>query len=278
MCQVRVDANCHKCPRVSKPFSVQSAKQRFLRLRTVAGVANLRPMKRPDPPFAELPGDPPVEVLLRRSGRARRYSLRVSQLDGRVTLTLPQRAPLSDGLAFLNDRAGWIRGHLSARAAPVRPEIGSEVPFEGTLVPLVGASLRSPRLEEGRLLVPHDPLRLAKRVEVFLKHAARDRLVAASDRYAAALGRSYGKITLRDTRSRWGSCTAQGNLMYSWRLIMAPPAVLDYVAAHEVAHLVQMNHAPAFWAEVARLCPDYAEHRCWLRVNGASLHRLRFND
>jgi predicted metal-dependent hydrolase len=126
--------------------------------------------------------------------------------------------------------------------------------------------------------VPEDKDRLGRSIQAFLRTLARDRLAAASDRYAAALGRPYGKITLRDTRSRWGSCTSQGDLMYSWRLIMAPPAVLDYVAAHEVAHLERMDHSPAFWNIVARLCPDHARHRDWLRTEGTALHRVRFGD
>jgi predicted metal-dependent hydrolase len=92
------------------------------------------------------------------------------------------------------------------------------------------------------------------------------------------LGRRYTRLTLRDTRSRWGSCSATGALSYSWRLILAPPRVLDYVAAHEVAHLAQMNHSPAFWAEVARLMPDYESPRAWLRREGSALHRYRFGD
>jgi predicted metal-dependent hydrolase len=92
---------------------------------------------------------------------------------------------------------------------------------------------------------------------------------AACDRHAAALGRQPRALSLRDTRSRWGSCTHDGRLMFSWRLAMAPPEVLDYVAAHEVAHLAHMDHSPAFWAATARLMPDYARHRAWLRAHGA---------
>ena len=106
----------------------------------------------------------------------------------------------------------------------------------------------------------------------------RARLAEASDHFAQRLGKDYAAITLRDTRSRWGSCTAQGRLMYSWRLILAPPEVLDYVAAHEVAHLAQMNHSPAFWAEVERIYGDYSQPRAWLRREGSSLHRYRFGQ
>ncbi len=117
---------------------------------------------------------------------------------------------------------------------------------------------------------------LGVRAAAFLREAARQRCLAATEVHAARLGQPFGRITLRDTRGRWGSCTAAGDLMFSWRLILAPDAVLDYVAAHEVAHLAEMNHSPRFWAAVARLCPDYAAQRDWLRQHGASLMAYDF--
>lgn len=227
---------------------------------------------------AQLPGDPPVEITLRRSARARRYSLRVSQLDGRVTLTLPSRAPLNEGLAFVHAKARWIRAQLAAQPEVEEVAIGGAIPFEGARLPIVAGTGRMPRLVGGHLQVPGDAARVPVRVQAFLKTRARERLVQASDHFAGHLGRSYGKITLRDTRSRWGSCNARGDLMYSWRLIMAPPDVLAYVAAHEVAHLAEMNHSSAFWAHVDRLFPDHLEQRQWLRDHGATLHRVRFGD
>ena len=113
----------------------------------------------------------------------------------------------------------------------------------------------------------------AARTAAFLKTLARDRLAAASDHYASQLGRKVTRITLRDTRSRWGSCAHDGALMYSWRLIMAPPHVLDYLAAHEVAHLVHMNHSDEFWALTHKLSKDTDSAEAWLKAHGASLHR-----
>lgn len=227
---------------------------------------------------AHLPGDPPVEISLRRSGRARRYSLRVSALDGRVTLTLPRRGSLGEALAFAREREGWIRQALTDRPAPESVGHGSLVPVEGRLLIVTPARIRAPRAEGTALLVPGDGAAAGRRVAAYIRLLARDRLVAASEVHAARLGRPFGRITLRDTRSRWGSCSPAGDLMYSWRLAMAPPEVLDYVAAHEVAHLAEMNHSPAFWAVVARLCPDHARHRAWLRREGGALHRFRFSD
>ncbi|MCB1389221.1 MAG: M48 family metallopeptidase [Rhodobacteraceae bacterium] len=222
----------------------------------------------------ELPGDPPLAVRLRRSARARRVSLRVSRLDGAVTLTLPARAGLQGALAFLHERRTWIETAMAGLDGPVAVGPGVALPVEGRLLTVTGAAVRSARIDGDLLLVPAP--RPAAAALAFLKLRARDRLAERVAAHAAALGRPAGRLTLRDTRSRWGSCTASGDLMFNWRLIMAPPRVLDYVAAHEVAHLAQMNHSPAFWAEVTRLFPAHAEARRWLKAQGAQLHRYRF--
>jgi predicted metal-dependent hydrolase len=114
---------------------------------------------------------------------------------------------------------------------------------------------------------------VTRRVTDFLKREALKDLNAAVDRHTAALGIPARKVTVRDTASRWGSCSSKGHLSFSWRLIMAPPLVLDYLAAHEVAHLKEMNHSHRFWALTHRLCPKTEEAEAWLKRNGASLHR-----
>ncbi len=221
-----------------------------------------------------LPGDPPIAVTLRRSAQARRISLRVSAVDGRVTLTLPRGLPEREALDFARSKQSWLQGHLEDRAPHVRVAPGADIPVEGQVYRLEAGTGRRVTATQDTLLVPGgQPARL----QAWLKTLARDRLVTASDRYSAALGRPYSRITLRDTRSRWGSCSSTAGLSYSWRLIMAPPDVLDYVAAHEVAHLEQMNHSPAFWAVVAELMPEYETHRSWLRIHGTGLHRYRFD-
>ncbi len=230
--------------------------------------------------MAILQGTPEIAVVLRRSGQARRLSLRVSGLDGRVTLTLPKSLRLQDALEFLQERESWLRAAVT-RVPEMSPVgIGQEIMLHGKIVRITQGT--GPRLgvEGAQLLVPPDPTgtRTALRVATYLKASARAALVPASERYAAALGRPIGAIALRDTRSRWGSCTAQGRLMYSWRLIMAPPEVLHYVAAHEVAHLEHMDHSRNFWACVAQLMPEYKQHRHWLRDNGALLHSYCFTS
>ncbi|MEL6573052.1 MAG: SprT family zinc-dependent metalloprotease [Pseudomonadota bacterium] len=224
-----------------------------------------------------LQGNPPITVHLRTSARAKRLSLRLSRLDGKVTLTIPQFASQNLAIAFLEERETWLRRHI----ADVKPAevvcIGGTVPVAGKDVPVTLAPGRRAAVTEEGIIVP-DAATAGAKVKALLRAKARDKLATVSDDYAAALGRPYSRLTLRDTRSRWGSCTTDGALMYSWRLIMAPPDVLHYVAAHEVAHLEEMNHSPAFWAVVERLFGDYTGPRRWLRTEGDRLHRIQFDN
>lgn len=214
-------------------------------------------------------------VLLRRSARARRMILRVPRDGGAPVLTLPDHATLSDGRAFIQSRADWL-----ARAADRVPQaqiatLGAVLPVEGRGLLLTSAPVRSARTEGDALLLPERRV-AGPTVQAFLKHLAQLRLRECCDRHATALGRSYRAIALRDTKSRWGSCSHDGRLMFSWRLAMAPPEVLDYVAAHEVAHLAHMDHSPRFWATVEGLVPDWRPRRDWLRREGGGLMLWRF--
>ncbi|WP_225029801.1 M48 family metallopeptidase [Xinfangfangia pollutisoli] len=230
--------------------------------------------------MALLPGTPPIEIVMKRSAQARRFSLRVSRLDGRVTLTLPARARETEAMRFLSAQEGWLRQTLAempeATGQPVG--IGAALTVEGRVLQIESAGGRAIRVEGARLLVPGDPASAGRRIGAWLRVLARDRLARASDHYAGLVGRRYSRLTLRDTRSRWGSCSPDGALMYSWRLILAPPEVLAYVAAHEAAHLVEMNHSAAYWAVVERIYPGWQRQRAWLRAEGQALHRPRFGD
>lgn len=225
-----------------------------------------------------LKGDPPVEVILRRSARARRISLRVSSIDGRVTLTCPPGVRETEALGFAEEKAEWLRGHLDRRPDEVIVRPGVDLPVRGEMLRVVCISGRGRgvRLGDGEVVLSGDPVRAGARLQGFLKEMARARLSEASDRYAAALDCRYSRLSLRDTRSRWGSCSSKGGLMFSWRLILAPDEVLDYVAAHEVAHLVEMNHSKRFWDRVTQIYGDHARPRRWLKTHGAGLHRYRF--
>lgn len=216
-----------------------------------------------------------IPVTLRRSARARRMTLRVARAGGEVVLTLPSRASLRDGQAFAESRAEWLRRVRADMPALQEVVLGAALPVEGVPRLIRPAETRRVALTAELLLVPQNRPPGAV-LEAWLRHLAQLRLIAACDRHAARLGRPFRALALRDTRSRWGSCTHDGRLMFSWRLAMAPPEVLDYVAAHEVAHLAHMDHSPAFWATTEALFPGHARPRAWLRSHGHELLAWRF--
>ena len=217
-----------------------------------------------------------VSVLLRRSDRAQRMSLRVPLSGDGVVLVLPKSAALTDGLRFAHSKSDWIEDRLALLPARVAFADGAVIPLFG--IPHVLRHSSNTRCgvwaEDGVIFVSGKAEHLSRRVTDWLKRQARDAIALSARRHAAALGKDVGRITLRDPRSRWGSCAACGNLSFSWRLVLAPRPVLEYVAAHEVAHLVEMNHSDRFWRIVATLAEEMATARTWLRRNGGELHRF----
>ena len=224
-----------------------------------------------------VPGSSDIFVTLRRSSRARRLSLRVSRTDGKVSLSLPLRLPVREAEKFVAEKADWIRKHVSASPKAKPLVFGETIPFCGQKLTIEQGSVKRVKVHRGRLICPPSQDMLGPRIAAFLKLNARQALTAASGKYAKALGKPFNRITIRDTKSRWGSCSSAGNLNYSWRLMMAPEDVLDYVAAHEVAHLALMDHSPAFWNVVEELMPDYRDKKNWLKVYGAELQSIRFD-
>ena len=184
--------------------------------------------------------------------------------------------PIRQAEKFILEKETWIRTHLADLPQSLEVSFGATVLFQGQLLTICKGPGRQVSRGGTKLLVPGGDSMVVARVKAFLKLQARQRLRQSTDYYATVLGKPYGKLTLRDTTSRWGSCSTQGNINYSWRLIMAPPTVLKYVVAHEVAHLVQMNHSPQFWAVVERLYPNYANDRDWLKNHGEELHCYQF--
>lgn len=227
-------------------------------------------------PDTLLIGEPPIAVSLRRLSQAKRLTLRISQGEEKVYLTIPKRVSLRDATKFAVSKEGWIRDRLSAQPSALLPNPGHQMQLLGETITLAQGTGRT-KLEDGVLYVSGNDTSYRKRLSVYLKHCAREALVSSCDRHAARAKRSYSKFTLRDTRTRWGSCSSTGGLMFSWRLVLAPFEVLDYVAAHEVAHLVHMNHSQDFWDCVENLMPEYKLHRNWLQQNGATLHAYRFS-
>lgn len=220
----------------------------------------------------------PVPVTLRRHRAARRLILRIDARGDGVVVTVPWGASFADALDFAASQAGWIWAQTRRKPdlVPLRP--GSEVPVRGLIHQVVHrhGGRRPVWIEAGeppRLCVSGDLPHAERRISDWLKAEARRDLLAASSAYARRMNARFSRLTVRDTTSRWGSCSTTGALSYSWRLVLAPASVLDYVAAHEVAHLIEMNHGRAFWGLVEAHCPGAAEARRWLKRNGHALHR-----
>jgi predicted metal-dependent hydrolase len=219
-------------------------------------------------------------VRLRRHRQARRYTLRIQAATREVILTMPPRGSLKEARGFADKHGGWIAARLNRLPAAAPFAHGSELPLRGLRHRIVhrpngrGAAWTERDGYGTRILcVAGDGPHLARRVGDFLKREAKRDLEAASRAYAGQIGVAIKRISVRDQSSRWGSCSTTGVLSFSWRLILAPPFVLQYLAAHEVAHLVEMNHSRRFWRLLKRLCPEMQRAKIWLDVHGADLHR-----
>jgi predicted metal-dependent hydrolase len=221
-------------------------------------------------------------VRLRRHRQARRYTLRVVAVTREAVLTMPPRGSFREAREFAEKHGAWIAARLDRlpRAAPF--EHGVEIPVRGVVHAI--AHRRSARGtvwtetdREGRrlLCVAGHAAHVARRITDHLKREAKRDLEAAVARYTDRLGVKVKvrRISIRDQVSRWGSCSTSGALSFSWRLVLAPRFVLDYLAAHEVAHIVEMNHSTRFWRLLGRICPDMERAKAWLDAHGTDLHR-----
>lgn len=214
-------------------------------------------------------------MRVRRNARARKMILRIdADCDG-VVVTLPPRVPEQEALALVRLQAHWITERLETLQPRVTFADGALVPFLGRLhrVRHRPDACGTVWLDGEEIHVAGQPEHLARRLNDWLRREARSRIGRQVANHAATLNVTVRRITIRDTRSRWGSCSSRGDLSFSWRLVMMPEEVLDYVAAHEVAHRLHHDHGPGFWDAVARLVPNARSLRAWLRTNGPSLHR-----
>jgi predicted metal-dependent hydrolase len=241
--------------------------------------------------FRRVPADPAhlkvrhagrsFQVALRRRPTAKRITLRVSNATGEVVLTIPERIELGTAQRFADSHGDWIATRLARLPERVIFTPGAVVPLRGTNHRIVHWSnvrgvtqvAESPKGERV-IAVSGDLPHVARRVREFLEAEARKEFSRAVKVYSNRLGVTAKRITVRDTRSRWGSCSARGALSFSWRLILAPPFVLDYLAAHEVAHLRELNHSPRFWRIVNDVCPRTEDAELWLKRSGSELHRF----
>jgi predicted metal-dependent hydrolase len=242
--------------------------------------------RRPDAPQTiEVVVDGAVfPVRLRRHRQARRYTLRVQTASRDVVLTMPLRGSIRDARSFAQKHGNWIALRMARLPASAPFGDGALVPVRGETHRIVhragtrGTVWREERNGEKLLCVAGGASHVARRVRDHLKREARCALEAASFAAAERLGVSVKRVSVRDQSSRWGSCSSTGRLSYSWRLIMAPPFVLEYLAAHEVAHLKEMNHSPRFWRLVHEIHPEAARAKAWLDAHGGDLHRYGLPD
>lgn len=224
-------------------------------------------------------------VQIKRVATARRFTLRVRAATRDAVLTMPPRGSLTRAKIFVERHAAWIGARLARLPVPTPFGPGAAIPLRGVLHEIVHHPeargtvwVETDKIDDG-IALPHLCVSgaaafVARRVQDFLIRQARLDLEAAVRRHAGALGLQPKRMTLRDTTTRWGSCSSSGALSFSWRLVMAPPYILDYLAAHEVAHLKHMNHSDAFWALTERLVPDYARAEAWLKTHGIGLMRF----
>jgi predicted metal-dependent hydrolase len=212
--------------------------------------------------------------------RARRISVRIDARAGEAVVVAPRERMLADAVAFARSRAGWIAERLSARTGGRPLEPGAVIPVHGvpTRLEATGTAGAARLVEDASGPVIRsggEGEAFARRVENLLKRLARQTLTERTEVHLRALGQRPVRVSIVDTRSRWGSCSPHNrSIRYSWRVVLAPPAVLDYLAAHEVAHLVHADHSPAYWSVVHRLVGDHRPFRNWLKTHGGALHAV----
>ena len=214
-------------------------------------------------------------LTIRRNSRARRLVLRIDKQTHDLLLTVPPGISLGEARRFLDQHHAWALRGLGKLSERVDFAPGTEILYldEPHKICHAPDGTRGVWREDSQIHVTGALPHLPRRLTDWLKKEARRELADAARWYGNSIGRDVGRVSVRDTTSRWGSCSRTGNLSFSWRLIFAPQWVLDYVAAHEVVHLVAMNHSREFWAELRRLCPRTEDAEAWLKTHGPDLHK-----
>ncbi|MGZ5826992.1 MAG: M48 family metallopeptidase [Xanthobacteraceae bacterium] len=224
-------------------------------------------------------GDKLYLVRVKRHRQARRFTLRVLTTTREVQLTIPPRGSLKEAKSFAEKNGEWIAARLRHIPAAAPFKHGELVPLRGTMYRIChrsgvrGTVWVENGAGENLLCVAGEAPHVHRRISDYLKREAKRDLTQASRRYADEIGGSFASLSVRDQSSRWGSCSSTGALSFSWRLILAPPFVLDYLAAHEIAHLVEMNHSRRFWRILTGVCPAADRAKAWLDAHGSGLHR-----
>jgi predicted metal-dependent hydrolase len=222
-----------------------------------------------------LPRIGPVPVRLRQSARATRLKLRIDPAFDGVEVVVPTGVAQKTALSMLRQHGDWIEAHLSRLPDRVQFSPGAWVPFMGHdhAIRAVPDAKRGVWAEAGVIWVSGQVEHTNRRVADWLKKQAKLEIAPRAHAYAEQIGKRINRISIKDTKTRWGSCSSDGNLSFSWRLVLAPEDVLDYVVAHEVAHLRELNHSARFWAVVEDLYGPSKKQQHWLKKNGSALHR-----
>ncbi len=243
-------------------------------LRSLQRTAAPKPLE----PSSLMIGGEALDVVFRRHAQARRLVLRLNASGTGVIVTVPNGVSRGKALDFTERSRSWIEEQIKSRAALIRLEHGHIISLRGVNHEIRHVNSRRGVVSLdpacGLIHVPGEPAHVTRRLLDFLKTEAREDLMLASKRYAALMDVSFRRIVIRDQKSRWGSCSAAGELSYSWRLILTPDYVLDYVAAHEVAHLRHLDHSARFWRLVLTHCPNAGKARNWLLQHGQEVHRV----
>ena len=243
-----------------------------------------RTTKKPSPPekrTLDVAGRP-MPLTIKQHDRATRITLRIEPGGRALKMTVPKGLAAREVNAFLDRHQGWLLTKLAKFSTDTGLRDGGEILFRGVRhrIEHTGSlrGLTEAVIVDGKavLRVSGMPEHIGRRIATFLKKEARADLERLSRLHAGSIKAPIRSISMKDTRSRWGSCSSEGNLSFSWRIVMAPPSVIDYLAAHEVAHLKEMNHGPHFWALCKRLCPHMEEAKSWLKRHGSQLHAIDF--
>jgi predicted metal-dependent hydrolase len=227
------------------------------------------------PEFLQV-GKEVLPLVIKRHRSAKRICLRYHPGNHAISLTLPRHTRVVEGLNFLTQKSEWLITTLLEMPSKKRIK-------PGVVIPLLGERVRVKHDKQQRyayllkdevLTISGEREEFTKRMTDALRKVAREEITTRALKMAKKTERRIQRITVRDTRSRWGSCSSTGNLSFSWRLIFAPEEVLEYVVAHEVAHLRYMNHSEKFWNLVSYLCPNYEAAKAWLKLHGKELYRF----
>ena len=217
-------------------------------------------------------------IVINRKNNIRRLSLKVCRITGKISINAPIFFPQTEINKFFVSNRSWIKNQIKQCAVPRVVKGGLFLPIEGNMYEIVvkNSCTKIKFLKKNQICIPTNISNIGKGVQTFLQEYCKLIMMPIISKKSNLFGKKIKKITFKDTKSRWGSCSSSGSIMINWRLIMAPPSVYNYVIIHELAHLVHMNHGLLFWKLVYELSPNYSKDKEWLKKNGQEIRRYMF--